>query len=204
MQCGLSEGEQSTISRLRAAKRHVMRRWSICLFSVVTVGSLVLPFVRLPVQTCTRRERLYYDASIRTTWSEQRRWFGALRVVHVYPNGSYESLNLTPLGGIPFIAELRNDGVANYERSASIGLRLPIAANIILAFPPPGPYIVVRPSLWITVLGSAALAAVALTRARVRGLNRCGHCGYDLTGNVSGRCPECGTDVPGCDHAWPK
>ncbi len=24
----------------------------------------------------------------------------------------------------------------------------------------------------------------------------CLACGYDLTGNVSGRCPECGTDVP--------
>ena len=25
----------------------------------------------------------------------------------------------------------------------------------------------------------------------------CGHCGYDLTGNTSGVCPECGTPVPG-------
>lgn len=25
----------------------------------------------------------------------------------------------------------------------------------------------------------------------------CRKCGYDLTGNVSGRCPECGTDIPG-------
>lgn len=24
----------------------------------------------------------------------------------------------------------------------------------------------------------------------------CMHCGYDLTGNVSGRCPECGTAIP--------
>lgn len=27
---------------------------------------------------------------------------------------------------------------------------------------------------------------------RVLSLNRCHSCGYDLTGNVSGRCPECG------------
>jgi hypothetical protein len=27
----------------------------------------------------------------------------------------------------------------------------------------------------------------------------CRRCGYDLTGNVSGACPECGTPVP--DHA---
>ena len=25
------------------------------------------------------------------------------------------------------------------------------------------------------------------------GQGRCPHCGYDLTGNVSGVCPECGT-----------
>ena len=25
---------------------------------------------------------------------------------------------------------------------------------------------------------------------------RCARCGYDLTGNVSGACPECGTPIP--------
>ena len=25
--------------------------------------------------------------------------------------------------------------------------------------------------------------------------NECRHCGYDLTGNVSGVCPECGTPI---------
>ena len=25
---------------------------------------------------------------------------------------------------------------------------------------------------------------------------RCGQCGYDLRGNVSGCCPECGTAIP--------
>ena len=28
-----------------------------------------------------------------------------------------------------------------------------------------------------------------------RRAGRCLHCGYDLTGNVSGICPECGTPV---------
>lgn len=27
--------------------------------------------------------------------------------------------------------------------------------------------------------------------------NHCGQCGYNLTGNVSGVCPECGTKCPG-------
>ncbi len=31
----------------------------------------------------------------------------------------------------------------------------------------------------------------------------CGACGYDLTGNVSGRCSECGTDTPVTDVQGP-
>jgi hypothetical protein len=32
-------------------------------------------------------------------------------------------------------------------------------------------------------------------RERLQAGNRCRHCGYDLTANTSGRCPECGTEV---------
>ncbi len=32
-------------------------------------------------------------------------------------------------------------------------------------------------------------------RLRAHGIAICITCGYDLTGNVSGRCPECGTEV---------
>lgn len=31
---------------------------------------------------------------------------------------------------------------------------------------------------------------------RSRNSRRCCQCGYDLTGNVSGICPECGTPIP--------
>ena len=38
----------------------------------------------------------------------------------------------------------------------------------------------------------------ALNRRRRKILDRvCTHCGYNLTGNVSGVCPECGTAVTG-------
>lgn len=46
-------------------------------------------------------------------------------------------------------------------------------------------------------------SGVALRRKRaerLRSLGRCGKCGYDLTGNVCGRCPECGTPVPERDE----
>ena len=31
---------------------------------------------------------------------------------------------------------------------------------------------------------------------RLLSFNHCRQCGYDLTGNISGRCPECGREVP--------
>jgi hypothetical protein len=56
---------------------------------------------------------------------------------------------------------------------------------------------------WLIALLTAVVPAlwlrIAYQRARVRQQMRHGHCltcGYDLTGNVSGRCPECGTAVP--------
>ena len=55
---------------------------------------------------------------------------------------------------------------------------------------------VIKPLL-LVVPALAALALYAGLRARSagRGLNRCPRCGYDLTGNVSGVCPECGGGV---------
>jgi hypothetical protein len=46
------------------------------------------------------------------------------------------------------------------------------------------------PMAWIVVA-----AAGAIFRHRVR-LDHCPHCGYNLTGNISGTCPECGTSIP--------
>ncbi|TWT41260.1 hypothetical protein RAS1_39540 [Phycisphaerae bacterium RAS1] len=45
--------------------------------------------------------------------------------------------------------------------------------------------------LWILLLPSAAVT-VFVWRKRERIASACEQCGYDLTGNVSGRCPECG------------
>lgn len=49
--------------------------------------------------------------------------------------------------------------------------------------------------LWIPLFLIGAPTAVLwrLDRRRVRP-GRCGKCDYDLTGNESGRCPECGTN----------
>lgn len=50
----------------------------------------------------------------------------------------------------------------------------------------------------VAVIGWFLVRLVCWTwrrRARSRGDSRCVHCAYNLTGNVSGRCPECGTPI---------
>jgi len=55
--------------------------------------------------------------------------------------------------------------------------------------------------LLLTIVAAGLLGLVSLMvpprkmRARV-GVAPCAHCGYDLTGNISGRCPECGHNTP--------
>ena len=66
--------------------------------------------------------------------------------------------------------------------------------------------------LWVVIVSSAGLglgltAVPLLIRSlrawRRRAVGHCPTCGYDLTGNVSGRCPECGTPRrdSSCGHA---
>lgn len=59
----------------------------------------------------------------------------------------------------------------------------------------------VRTSVSLPVALLIAYPLVALTRSRIlrhqRRVGYCAQCGYNLTGNVSGLCPECGTSVEG-------
>ena len=49
--------------------------------------------------------------------------------------------------------------------------------------------------LWLplAVVLLPTLASAFLLRRHARRPGHCPACGYDLTGNVTGRCPECGT-----------
>ncbi len=75
--------------------------------------------------------------------------------------------------------EHRNAQAGRYEREFQ--LIMPIWPIFLLAAAPT--------ALW------AWRTAVARRRRRRRDANRCAGCGYDLTGNTSGRCPECGADT---------
>jgi len=65
---------------------------------------------------------------------------------------------------------------------AHVGLYRPAGAWAVLA-------------AWVAFVAFLVCSPVARERGRsARGL--CTKCGYDLTANVSGVCPECGTPVP--------
>lgn len=48
----------------------------------------------------------------------------------------------------------------------------------------------------LAVLPIVGIAARKAHRAATQTPGKCRHCGYDLTGNTSGICPECGTAIP--------
>ena len=60
----------------------------------------------------------------------------------------------------------------------------------------PGKYIIMP--LWLPLLVIGVPTAKLWWRDRLmpRPTECCQECGYNLTGNVSGRCPECGNPVP--------
>ena len=49
--------------------------------------------------------------------------------------------------------------------------------------------------LWLLLLLAGVPTAFLFWRDRRKPPGHCRQCGYDLTGNVSGRCPECGAEI---------
>lgn len=59
-----------------------------------------------------------------------------------------------------------------------------------------GEWLVLIP-LWIPLLVVFLIFLLYRRRSGMVGVSACKRCGYNLTGNVSGVCPECGTAVEG-------
>ena len=88
----------------------------------------------------------------------------------------------------------------SFEKVATLSdLRLGRFRWLVIQNPNRRSYLLALPT--IPLLGIlAAYPAIAFVRGPMRRWRRrrrglCSTCGYDLTGNVSGTCPECGTEV---------
>lgn len=57
------------------------------------------------------------------------------------------------------------------------------------------PITIVNVPLWMFAAVVGAPVVIRFVRRPSKLIGGCANCGYDLTGNVSGRCPECGTEV---------
>jgi hypothetical protein len=55
--------------------------------------------------------------------------------------------------------------------------------------------------LWIPVVLIGGVVIIPLLRERDAGPDHCDNCTYDLTGNESGICPECGTETSAMNMA---
>ena len=95
-------------------------------------------------------------------------------------------------------------GVAGKQLYRKLGWLLPGVSLYWGESAPPSPpvrVIVVQMDYWPLVLLWAILplwAGVRRIRPIIRQqIGRCIVCGYDLTGNASGTCPECGTPIAG-------
>ena len=88
----------------------------------------------------------------------------------------YVSRSATGVAGLGFLI-LMASAVSGYSRSDYFGY---VLAGIGIA-------------LWVWALRTETRALVHRDRDR---LGLCRACGYNLTGNTSGVCPECGTPIP--------
>jgi hypothetical protein len=54
--------------------------------------------------------------------------------------------------------------------------------------------------IWSLVFALPLSLLFGFFRPRRQPTGKCRNCGYDLTGNLSGRCPECGLEVPATEQ----
>jgi hypothetical protein len=114
-------------------------------------------------------DRIHYDPSTHFAfhWNPgQRYWsFGRLS----------DRIDYIQLPGLWYFRLFRDARVINTGKLSTFGIAIPDVLLIILAG--------VVPAVWL----------VARKRRQIAG--HCVKCGYNLTGNISGVCPECGKPI---------
>jgi hypothetical protein len=138
---------------------------------------LVLSLLLVAVWSVSVLWRMGYETRSRTSMSFSS---GCIRIVHIppvpgsEPDGWFCKRSRWPQQWLPRYRLVRYD-----ECGTSDKLHLWVCVPI-----------------WI-LLVVAAIPTVSLWRRGCRPpVGHCQRCGYDLTGNLSGVCPECGTNVP--------
>lgn len=83
------------------------------------------------------------------------------------------------------------------QRLPSLGIRWDVRWWSTTYFGTSSYFSIIGTSLWIPFLLVSIPTAILFWRERHRvPRGHCPKCGYDLTANMSGRCPECGTPCP--------
>ncbi len=97
-------------------------------------------------------------------------------------NGAFVIAQVRPPPGFPS-SEVAIGRSLRLEPSFVTNLRGPFISYIVIP-------------MWMLVLPAFVVTAVLWYRDRRPPKGPCLHCGYNLTGNESGVCPECATPVP--------
>ena len=116
----------------------------------------------------------------------RRQWsvmlhYGCMTVLHVSRMTS--PTIRVHLGSLPFPSIL---WLPNYEHVAKTGPPVPGPAISIYSL---------RLPLWIPFLAFGIPSYILWRRNRKPAPGHCRTCGYDLTGNISGKCSECGKAI---------
>ena len=91
----------------------------------------------------------------------------------------------------PLLERLNAEQRKTTDELDSMNKTIPWRRNYSVPAAPAVVALAVLPAFHVCV----AIRRAGDRRRRLR-LGRCSRCGYDLSGNVSGVCPECGTSVP--------
>lgn len=152
----------------------------------------------LRVLQATADEAVYFDDTQRDSMRVRRRRDGLTCFVCVTPDrkalaaaglgqfGYRSSTHVVPPGNVPRISTYTTTVPSHVLLTSPTQTRMQLQSLRVPAW---------FPALALAAYPVAAMGRSAYRRHRQKGKPCCRQCGYNLTGNVSGICPECGREV---------